>query len=169
MKRLPIILVLVGVAGVSSTGCQADDAASSSQPPDRAVPFDVSAMQSVIEERNRVFTGAHVTGDSAAMVDIFTADARVLPPDADPVIGRRAIEVLTAEYLTFGITEFREVTTAFYGNQEMLIDEGTYVMVYDGGRTTEAGKYVNIWRREGNEWKIHSNIWNRNAPAVAGQ
>jgi len=40
------------------------------------------------------FTNAHVVGslDSAAMVNIFTSDARILPPNADPVIGRPAIE-----------------------------------------------------------------------------
>ncbi len=40
------------------------------------------------------FTNAHVVGslDSAAMVSIFTSDARILPPNADPVIGRPAIE-----------------------------------------------------------------------------
>jgi hypothetical protein len=35
------------------------------------------------------------------MVNIFTKDARVLAPDADPVIGRAAIEVLTAPTTDF--------------------------------------------------------------------
>lgn len=78
------------------------------------------------------------------MVDIFTQDARVLPPNADPVIGRPAIEAATSQYLTFGITEFREETTAFYGNEDLLIDEGTYVMVYGSDNTVENGKYLNV-------------------------
>jgi ketosteroid isomerase-like protein len=100
------------------------------------------------------------------MVNIFTSDARILPPNADPVIGRPAIEALTALYMTMEIAEFREETTAFYGNHEMLVDEGAYVFVYDKGKT-ERGKYVNIWRKEGGEWKIYSNMWNTNAPAAA--
>jgi hypothetical protein len=59
--------------------------------------------------------------------------------------------------------------TVFYGNHEMVVDEGTYVFVYDEGRTTERGKYVNIWRKEGGEWKIYSNMWNTNAPPVAAK
>lgn len=130
-------------------------------------PFDLAAARAEIEERNRVFTQAHVIGDSAAMIDIFTDDARVLPPNAEPVIGRVAIAALNARYLTYGITEFREETTLFYGNAELLIDEGTYVMVYDGGKTTERGKYVNIWRREAGAWKLFSNVWSSNAPVGA--
>jgi uncharacterized protein (TIGR02246 family) len=169
MTRIPVVLLTITLAGLSTIGCDRADPAVSSRAPDGTAPFDVAAMRPEIEARNRVFTNAHVIGDSAAMVNIFSADARVLPPNADPVIGRRAIEELTAQYLTFGITEFREETVAFYGNQDLLVDEGTYVMVYDKGRTTERGKYVNIWRREGGEWRIYSNMWNSNAPAAAGK
>ena len=37
------------------------------------------------------FTLAHVTGDSASIDDMFTHDAKVLPPNVDPVVGRAAI------------------------------------------------------------------------------
>lgn len=169
MIRTPIILLTLTLTGLSTSGCGNTDAASSTLHRDGRVAFDLSAMRTEIEARNRVFTNAHVIGDSAAMVNIFASDARVLPPNADPVIGRPAIEALTAQYLTFGITEFREETTAFYGNQDLLIDEGTYIMAYDKGKTVEEGKYVNIWRKEGGEWKLFSNIWNTNAPVTAGK
>lgn len=79
---------------------------------------------------------------------------------------RPVIEVLTAQYLTFGITEFSETTVAFYGNEDLLIDEGTYVMVYGKENTRDAGKYVNIWRKEDGEWRLYSNMWNSNAPTA---
>jgi ketosteroid isomerase-like protein len=166
MTRPRIALLALNVAVLVIAGCgQTDgDYAKDSQPP----AFDLAAMQSMIEERNQQFTKAHLVGslDSAAMVNIFTSDARILPPDADPVIGRPAIEALTALYMTMGITEFVEETTAFYGNHELLVDEGRYVFVWDEGKT-ERGKYVNVWRKEGGEWKIYSNMWNTNAPPAA--
>lgn len=162
MSRTAILLLTLTVAGASLTGC-ANTSPESSTPD--AGSFDLEAMRTMVEARNKVFTEAHVVIDSAAMVNIFTSDARVLPPNADPVIGRPAIETMTAQYMAFGITEFTEQTTAFYGNAEMLVDEGTYVMAWDKGKSRESGKYVNIWRREGGEWKIHSNMWNTNAPS----
>jgi ketosteroid isomerase-like protein len=162
-----IVLPALTLAVLAAIGCGSKDGSPS---PVEASAFDLAAMRSAIEARNQQFTRAHVVGslDSAAMVNIFTSDARILPPGADPVIGRPAIEALTALYMTMGITEFREETTAFYGNDEMLVDEGTYIFVYGEGLTTERGKYVNIWRREGGEWKIHSNMWNTNAPSPPG-
>lgn len=34
---------------------------------------------------------------------------------------------LSIRYLESGVSEFREYTTDFYGNEELLIDQGTYV------------------------------------------
>lgn len=163
MSRIPLVLLSAALIALSALGCGSTDSATARDAESDAA-FDLSAMRNDIEARNRVFTNAHVIGDSVAMVDIFADDARVLPPNADPVIGRAAIEVLTAAYLTYGITEFREETIEFYGNQDLLIDEGRYVMVYGNDNTREEGKYVNIWRKQRGEWKLYSNIWNSSAP-----
>ncbi len=53
--------------------------------------------------------------------------------------------------MTFGITEFREETVAFYGNEDLLIDEGTYVMVWGEDNTREEGKYLSVWKQEAGE------------------
>lgn len=150
---------------LSVLGCGSSSAGSSAE--EAATGFDLAAVRAEIEARNQQFTAAHVVGslDSAAMVNIFTSDARILPPNSDPVVGRPAIEALTSLYMTMGITDFREETVQIYGNHEMLVDEGTYIFTYGPGRTTEKGKYVNIWRKEGGEWKIYSNMWNANSPA----
>jgi len=129
-----------------------------------AESFDLAAMRKVIEENNARFTRAHVTGDQALIDAMFTEDAKSLPPESEPVIGRAAISKLTADYIAFGVAEFSEETTDFYGNEELLIDQGNYVMVYGKDKTTEKGKYLNVWKKEGGTWKIYSNVWNTNAP-----
>jgi ketosteroid isomerase-like protein len=108
-----------------------------------------------------------VAGDRASIDDMFADDAKVLPPDADPVIGRAAIDALTAEYIEYGISEFREETTDFYGNEDLLVDQGNYVLVYGKEKVREVGKYVTVWKREGGDWKIQTNIWNTNAPSIS--
>jgi ketosteroid isomerase-like protein len=126
--------------------------------------FDLTAMKKIIKEKNNEFTKAHITKDSIAMVDIFTQDAKVFPPNSDAVIGRPAIAVLTSQYLKLDIKEFSEETTAFYGNEDYLIDEGNYYFRYDN--TIEKGKYLNVWRKEDGNWKIYTNMWNTNMPAT---
>ena len=122
--------------------------------------FDVSAMRRVIEAQNDRFTKAHVSGDIAAIDAMFTRDAKSFPPGADAAVGLAAIHELTAEYLKAGVSEFREDTTDFYGNQDLLVDAGTYVMTYGADHVVERGKYLNVWKQEDGAWKIHANIWN---------
>ena len=62
----------------------------------------------------------------------------------------------------------REETTAFYGNAEYVVDEGTYAMTYGAG-VTERGRYINVWEQENGRWRIQSNIWNSDPPAAAAK
>ena len=155
------------LAAVLSTAC------SRQQPPaDRpaeAAPFDLAAMRRVIEEKNDRFTKAHIAGDVATIDGMFTRDARSFPPGADTVTGLAAMHDFTVEYIKAGITDFREETTNFYGNDDLLVDEGTYVVVYGPEKVVERGKYLNVWKQEDGAWKIHANIWNTSAPAPAGK
>jgi ketosteroid isomerase-like protein len=128
--------------------------------------FDLTAMKQIIEEKNNQFTNAHITGDGATIDKMLTQDARSFPPNADAAIGRAAIAALTSEYLKLGIKEFREETTALYGNEDYVIDEGNYVIRYGNDNTIEKGKYVNVWKHVDGDWKLYSNIWNSNMPAT---
>ena len=104
--------------------------------------------------------------DSTFLVNIYTQDAKVFPPNSDAVIGRPAIAVITSQYLKFDIKEFREETTAFYGNEDYLIDEGNYFVRYGKDNIIEKGKYLNVWRKEDGDWKLPTNMWNTNMPAT---
>lgn len=150
-------------------------ACSSPEPPSQSTAqqahttaVDLSVMRTIIESQNDRFTKAHVAGDIATIDAMFPRDARSFPPGADAAVGLAAIHDLTAEYLRAGVTEFREDTTDFYGSQDLLIDAGTYVMTYGADHVVERGKYLNVWKQEDGDWKIHANIWNTSsAPAPA--
>ena len=121
--------------------------------------FDVDAVRPVIEAKTNQFTEAHITGDSVFLKNIFTEDARVYAPNSGVVEGRQAIARVNAEYLSYGIQEFREQSTALYGSENYLIDEGTYILRYGPDNTTERGRYLNIWKEEANDWLLYANMW----------
>ena len=131
--------------------------------------FDLSALRTKIQAENDRFTKAHVAGDVATIDAMFTRDAKSFPPGAEAAIGLAAIHDLTVEYLKPGIKEFREETTDFYGNEDVLIDQGNYVVTYGPDNAVERGKYVNVWKQEDGTWKIHTNIWNTSAPPAAAK
>jgi ketosteroid isomerase-like protein len=164
MKHSFVAALAIAAMAMGTVGCSERTGPSTPTTKSSAMNSDLAAMRKVIEENNARFTRAHVTGDGPLIDNMFTQDAKVLPPEAEPVVGRSAISKLTSQYIAFGITEFREETTDFYGNEDLLIDQGNYVMVYGKDKTLEKGKYVNVWKKEDGTWKIYSNIWNTNAP-----
>jgi ketosteroid isomerase-like protein len=123
-------------------------------------------MRHIIETKTGQFTQAHITRDTTFLNNIVTLDAKSFPPNTDAVIGRRAIAALNAEWVGFDIREFREESIGFYGNEEYLIDEGTYYLRYGEENTIDKGKYINIWKKEDGDWKICSNMWNTSLPAA---
>lgn len=144
-------------AGGRRTGAVAQDSES----------FDLPAACETVQRQNAEFTRAHVTGDVAAIDGMFTQDAKSFPPGADAAVGLPAIHALTVEFLKAGIKEFREETTDCYGTDDLLVDQGTYVVVYGPDSTTEHGKYLNVWKQVGGAWRIHANIWNTSPAGAA--
>ena len=162
VNRLVIAALSLSFAACVA-GCSPASPPAATAAADAAPAFDLAAARKVIEANNARFTQAHVSGDQATIDAMFTTDARSLPPGSEPVLGRDAIAKLTADYLAYGVHEFTEETTDFYGDATLLVDQGNYRMVYGKEKVEETGKYLNVWVQEGGVWKIRTNIWNTNA------
>lgn len=171
MRRFSNLLLLTLIFGLVLYSCDQKNNSKTEADELKTFEFDLSTAKAKIQEMNNAFTEAHINGkkDSLTMVNYYTQDAKIFPPNSDPVIGKQAISELTSIYMKFPITEFSEQTTAFYGNEEYLIDEGNYFMNYGEDNTVEKGKYLNVWKKEDGEWKVFSNIWNANMPATTNK
>ncbi len=168
MKQISLLLLAITFAGLFTTGCSNNNTAPATTAKDSTTTFDLAAAKKIIEDKNTQFTKAHITGDTAYLNNIVTQDAKCFPPNSDIVSGRTAIAALNVQWINYGIKEFTETTIDFFGSQDFLVDEGTYYARYGKDNTTEKGKYINIWKKEGGDWKIYSNMWNTNthdAPA----
>lgn len=150
---MALVLLVVWSCGNREGGGQQDRSQA-------LAPFDLSAARAVIERKNAQFTAAHVAGDVATIDAMFTRDAKSFPPGSEAAVGPAALHTLTVEYLKSGITSFTEQTTDLYGTADLLIDQGEYNVTYGPEHTVERGKYLNVWKQEDGEWKIHANIWN---------
>jgi hypothetical protein len=45
------------------------------------------------------------------------------------------------------------------------VEVGKYTLSVAGGQVVDRGKYVVIWKQEGDEWQWHRDIWNSSLPA----
>ena len=164
MNRILTFLLAITCMASLGIGCHSNDTASNETDDNGDATFDLTAMKEIIKAKSDKFTQSHITRDTAYLNNIFAKDAKAYPPNSDVVTGRAAIAAVNVEWVNYGIKEFTEESTSFYGNQDFLIDEGNYYLRFGDDDIIDKGKYINIWKKENGDWKIFSNMWNTSLP-----
>ena len=102
-----------------------------------------------------------------ALDQIYTADARVLPPGAPMVSGREAIKKFWSDLIQSVNAKSAVLTSVDVmatGDGLVEIGRATLAMEPPGQPAAEFEvKYVVYWRQEDHRWKWHVDIWNQNA------
>ena len=99
----------------------------------------------------------------AALDQVYTSDARILPPGAPMIAGREAIKefwknvVLGADAKSAVLTSIDVMPAG-----DDVVEIGSAVLTLGSGAGM-VGKYVVYWRQEDGRWKWHVDIWNLNA------
>ena len=102
-----------------------------------------------------------------ALDDIYTADARILPPGAPMISGRTAIKdfwsnLIQSANATSAVLESIDVILT--GDGVVEIGRATVTALPEGSAAAEMEvKYVVYWREEDGLWKWHIDIWNQNS------
>ncbi len=116
-----------------------------------------------IQQLARRFSAAFMRGDAAAMADIYTADGVIFPEQSEWVTGREAIQ----RYFTLppghGITRHVLTPNRIVVDGQHAYDYGTFEIAGERDGTAwgpTRGKYVVVWRRHENSWRMQLDIWN---------
>lgn len=105
-------------------------------------------------------------GDIDGIVALYTEDARLLPPDAEMSQGLDAVRATFGGLIDAGLTGTLNTTEAMVAG-DIGYRFGTFSLQAPDGSEAYRGKYMEIWRQVGGEWKISADIWNSDQPAVA--
>ena len=120
-----------------------------------------SAQKAEIEAVEAKWTEFFNKGDFAGIASLYTTDATAFPPGPAMVQGGAAIgamwksmaeqvsdpKVTTLDVKPLGPSAAREI--------------GTFSLKTKGPTPQEVtGKYVVVWEKVGNEWKLAADIWN---------
>jgi ketosteroid isomerase-like protein len=127
------------------------------------------------EGLNKELAAAFETRDFAAVAEMFTDDATLLPPRQGLISGQNDIKSYWARARRLKELKFESEIVTPLAN-DVTRDIGTFRMRLAPGRgrreraeagnssvleTRElAGKYVFVWRKVGSEWKLETGIWN---------
>ncbi|HEU0224993.1 MAG TPA: SgcJ/EcaC family oxidoreductase [Steroidobacteraceae bacterium] len=102
--------------------------------------------------------------DAAGLAALYTEDAQLLPPDAEIVSGRAAIQEFYARENPPGSAgvEIATVETRVFG--DYAYRQGSFMLKGPGDGAVMAGKFIELWKKVDGQWRIHREIWSANAP-----
>lgn len=109
------------------------------------------------------FAAAYNAKDAAKVAGFYAEDAVAMPPNSPMVKGRSAIEArLKRDMQQDNVTlKLNPVESAISGEQ--AYEAGTTIVTLPNGSTVNE-KYLVVYKRVGNDWKIAYDIWNSDTP-----
>ena len=135
-----------------------------------------TAEQSVLDsirDSNHAFSAALARGDAAALAALYAADARLMPPGAEEIEGRDAIQAAWQQFIDMGAKHGTLTTVSVEQQGDLAVEIGCYELTIEPAGAPamqDEGKYVVVRHRDaGGSWSWTADIWNSNLPAVAPQ
>jgi ketosteroid isomerase-like protein len=121
--------------------------------------FNIEAAESEIEMRLREYEKALENGNVIALGNMYTSDAEILHHGSPATKGREDIVKTFERMVLDSITNSGFTTTGLWGNQELLVEQGTGFFAHSAGQWKSSGKYLLIWKKVDGEWKIFRDTW----------
>ena len=113
---------------------------------------------------NRMFEDAVRAQDADRLASLYTGNAIALPPDGPIARGQDSIRQLWAAVIKdMGLRNVTLKTIDLEVNGDVACEVGQATLELappDGHRATANVKYVVVWQRFGNQWRLHRDIWN---------
>ena len=97
--------------------------------------------------------------DTAAIAAIYAPNGSIMPPNAETVTGRAALEAFWVEFLASGnIIGIKGTEIRASGNIGYRV--GTYTIASPHNELLDKGKYVEVWHHLDDGWRLMYDIFN---------
>ncbi len=169
MKKIFDHLLLLGIA-ISLAACNNP----TSGTPDNGATmkdtteFDLVEAKAWIQDELIKFSEDFRKGDTIALASYYSSDAYVMPPGME-ALTKKDVASMWGFVLRMGIKDMKLKVNEVLGNDDLLVEIGTYEMYAENNQLAEKGKYISILKKENGTWKVHRDIWNTDMPMEAAK
>jgi ketosteroid isomerase-like protein len=123
-------------------------------------------LKAELDAANKRFLQLFADNDIPGVADCYTEDAQLLVAHMEVIRGRAAIQAVFN--LGGGKGHTLDLSTQ---DLEVLgasaVEIGEYTRKQSDGQTLDRGKYLVVWKRVGDDWKIHRDMLNTSQPRQA--
>ncbi|HET7600663.1 MAG TPA: SgcJ/EcaC family oxidoreductase [Gemmatimonadales bacterium] len=116
-------------------------------------------LRGQIAKMSQAWQTAYNKGDAAALAALYTEDATVMAPGAEPASGHAAIQSLFAADIAKGAKNTLTLADA-NGSGDYAVETGKWEAKSTGGKHLDHGSYMTFYKKTAGGWKIYRDIWN---------
>jgi uncharacterized protein (TIGR02246 family) len=132
---------------------------------------NLAAEEAAVRQADRAIVAAGNAHDIEALLDQIADDARMLPPNAPPVIGKDAIRELANALLSPDFEVRHDLDEVVVSNGgDLAYVSYAYELTFtglEGTPVTETGKDISIYKKVADgSWKLAIDMWSSNEPAA---
>ena len=119
------------------------------------------AQQAEIDAVNAKWIEFFKKGDFSGVASLYTEDATAFPPGSPMVKGRPGIEAMWKDMAEkVGDPKLSTLDVKALGPSAAR-EIGTFSLTTKGSPPQQVtGKYLVVWEKVGNDWKLAADIWN---------
>ena len=116
---------------------------------------ELSMLKKEIEQRLRDYENHLRNRDSLALGEMYMENAEIMPATA----GRGDIIKVFGAMIKDSIINSSFETVEIWGNDQLLVEEGTGTWAHENGKVVGKGRYLLVWQKVNGEWKILRDTW----------
>lgn len=150
METIKLIFTLLLVL-ITLSGCNQK----ASEEHHQVEQTDMSIPEKEIALRIREYEDNLRKGDSIALGNMYTEDAEIIPS----TVGKENIIKVFGGMIRDSINNSSFTTTKLWGNDQLLVEDGTGTWSHANGTVVSRGRYLLVWKKEGGKWKILRDTW----------
>ena len=119
--------------------------------------------RTAIEASNKIWMTAFENGDAKSIAELYSENAKFLLSHGPTVIGKENIQNQFQGMIDAGITVKLEIVEVeAQGN--LAYEVGNAPVFGPDGQQIDDSKYIVVWKKIDNSWKMHKDIYNSNNP-----
>ena len=132
---------------------------------------DVAAEEAAVRQVDRDIVVAGNAHDIEGLLDCLADDARMLPPNGPPVVGKDAIREVLSVFISpdFQVRHDLDEVVVSRGGDLAYVSY-SYELTFtgpEGTPVTEKGKDLSIYKKDaGGPWKLAIDMWTSTEPAA---
>lgn len=130
--------------------------------------FDLATARKQIDSANIDFMNLVSNGDSVALANYYTMDAKMMGPNSPAIVGKKNIRTAIASLVNTGI-KLNLTTLDVWGSESMLAEEGVMTINTKDGKQLDKGKYIVLWKKDDGKWKLFRDFFNSDLPVPSAK